>query len=104
VLGKVKKFAAWNRLGLRLDRLKKEIDMDAQASNYDASKTLAKGAKGLGEGALAVVLPVLLAYFMDSAAVTEALTKAGVKESIVALAVPLIVAGARMFANYRKHA
>lgn len=86
-------------------KLKSAIERDTAVNeNFDPKITVQKGAKGLAEGALAVVLTALIAYFTDAAAVTEALTKAGLREAVISVAVPVIVGLVRMAANMRKHA
>jgi hypothetical protein len=104
VFRKVREIWNWNRLGLQLSKLKSAITKEADVNGVDPKIVAGKAAKGLFEGALAVVLPALVAYLSDSDALMAALSKAGVGETVAVLAVPLIVALARAGSNYMKHA
>lgn len=93
----------WNRLGLRLSKLKSAVEREAKEGRVDPKIVASKAAKGLFEGAVAVVLPALVAYLTDSTALTAALKGAQVSDAVILLAVPLIVAGARGASNWLKH-
>jgi hypothetical protein len=103
LLSKAKAVIKWNRLGIKLDGLKSAVKKEADMNGVDPKIVAGTAAKGGFEGALAVVLPALVAYLSDSDALMAALSKAGVGETVAVLAVPLIVALARAGANYMKH-
>lgn len=95
---------AWNRLGLRLSRLKGALVKEGAVQGFDWRIMARKAGAGLLQGLLGVFVAAAWTYFSDAKAVTDALHNAGVSDAVVALAVPLIVAGARAAGNYRKNA
>ena len=104
IFGKARKLVAWNRLGIRLGKLESALKKESMSNGlYDPRVTAVKCAKGIGEGALAVVLPALVAYLTDSAALTAALTKYEVSDGVIVLLVPIIVGLVRAANNRLKH-
>lgn len=99
----LREWLSWQRLGLRLKRVRTELEREAQVNGYDVNITILKGLKGLGKGALAVLLAALLGYLGNAPAVTEALHQGGLSDALVAAAVPVIVGLASAMGNWAKH-
>jgi hypothetical protein len=91
------------RLWLELRRAERSLKREAKMGNYDWRITAWKGLRALGAGALSVLLPAIAAYLSDPIAVGTALASAGYSPSLVAAAVPIVLALGAMFRNWATH-
>lgn len=88
---------------LQVNKAAGVIEKEMKMGNFKPGIMILKGLKALALGALAVVIPPLVAYVSDPAVVGAALSAAGVPAAVTAVVVPLIIGGIAMLNNYKKN-
>lgn len=94
---------AWNRLGLRLARLRASLEKDGNMNGYSFAITLRKIGEGLLHGLGPVVGLALYGFLTDSVALTKALESAGLSPTTVAALILVISGATRGLTNWLKN-
>jgi len=92
-------FIRWNKLGLKLSKIRKAIE----EGTVDWKKSLKSGLKAIGRLAIGVAGTAVLGAFSDPAAVKAALDGASVDQALVGLSVTIITGLAGAALNAWKH-
>lgn len=85
----------------RLNKFRSAVEREGKM--YDVKKSLLKGLKGLALGVAGVAGLAAADYLSNAAAVTGALTDAGLSQVLVLAAVPLVTGAAEFLRNWIKH-
>ena len=107
LLGKAKKLIEWNRLGLRLNKVKDAIEREAMTTQtpatYDPTITAKKATFALAEALLWVCVTAIGAFLVDSAAVEAVFRKAGFPSALVVVLVAALRAVGEAANNWIKN-
>lgn len=94
----------WNVWGLRLARFWAALRKESTMGDYDWKVTLWKGLRALLGGYGALALAALGEYLRNPVGLNDALAAAGWSPTLIAAAVPVLLAIGAMIRNAAKHA